>query len=102
MYIRRYIQRRSGKKKILDSHRGIKVKIKLNTIKDVNDFASICSKYNGDIRVKQNKFSVDGKSILGLFSLNLLDSVKVTIDSENENTKVGFYKTIQKRKRDNV
>ena len=73
--------------------------VKLNTIKDVNDFTSICSKYfDDDISVKQDKFVVDGKSILGILSLNLLKPVRVIIDSENENSKIGFYNNIQEWK----
>lgn len=63
---------------------------------------SICSKYHdGDVFVKQNQYVVDGKSILGIFSLNLVNPVKVTMDSENDNSKIGFYNNIQKWKPEN-
>lgn len=49
------------------------MKININTIEKAKEFVSICSKYHdGDILVKQNKYAVDGKSILGIFSLNLV------------------------------
>lgn len=71
--------------------------IKLKTIKDVNDFVSVCMQHNdGEIDVKQGRQIIDGRSILGIFSLNLLDSLNVTINSENENSKIGFYNNIQK------
>ena len=58
---------------------------------------SICSKYHdGDFLVKQNQYVVDGKSILEIFSLNLVEPVKVIMDSENDNFKIGFYNNIQK------
>lgn len=58
---------------------------------------NICSKYNnGDIIVKQERYMVDGKSILGIFSLNLLKNVEVIIESKNKNFKSNFYNSIQK------
>ena len=73
------------------------MEIKLNTISDVKDFVEISSKYHdSEIVIKQNRYRVDGKSILGIFSLNLLEPVKVIIDSENENSKIAFYNNIEK------
>lgn len=73
--------------------------IKLNTIEDVKKFTNICTHYHdADIDVKQGRQIIDGKSILGIFSLNLLENLKVTIDSENDNSKIGFYNNIQKWK----
>lgn len=78
------------------------MKININTIEKAKEFVSICSKYhNGDILVKQNKYAVDGKSILGIFSLNLVEPVKVIMDSENDNSKIDFYNEIQKLKVEN-
>lgn len=76
--------------------------IKLNTIEDVNNFSSLCSQYDDDIDVKQGRQVIDGKSILGIFSLNLLEPLKVIIDSDNDNSKIGFYNSIQKWKLDEV
>lgn len=72
--------------------------IKLNTIEDVNSFVSICSKYISNIDVRQDKQIVNGASILGIFSLDLLRPLKVTIDDESDNKKIGFYNDIQKWK----
>lgn len=58
--------------------------IKLKTIDDVKEFVNICSKYDMDIDVKQSKFTVDGKSILGIFSLNLMDKLNVYILTQND------------------
>ena len=76
--------------------------IKLNTIEDINEFVNICSKYHSfDIDVKQGHHIVNGKSILGIFSLNLVEPVKVIMDSENDNSKISFYNEIQKWKVEN-
>lgn len=73
--------------------------IKLNTIQDAKDFVEISSKYHdGEIVIKQNRYVVDGKSLLGIFSLNLLEPVRVVIDSEDDNSKIGFYNNIQRWK----
>jgi len=72
--------------------------IKLNTINDVKDFVEICSKCNGEVDIKQGRHVVDGKSILGIFSLNLLEPVKVVIDSNYGNDKIIFYNDIEKWK----
>ena len=75
------------------------MKIKLNTIEDINGFVNICSKYHScDIDVKQERHIVNGKSILGIFSLNTLKPMNVVIDSENDDLKIGFYRDIQKWK----
>ena len=77
------------------------MKIKLNTIEDVKNFVDICNQYHdSNIDVKQERQIINGKSTLGIFSLNLLEPVKVVIDSSNENSKIGFYNNIQKWKVD--
>lgn len=83
----------------MDVHRGIKVIIELKTIQDVKDFVEISSKnYDSEIDVRQGRHVVDGKSILGIFSLNLLEPVRVIIDSKNDNLKIAFYNNIEKWK----
>ena len=73
--------------------------IELKTIQDVNDFVEISSKYyDSDIVIEQDRYKVDGKSILGIFSLNLLEPVKVIIDSKDDNSKKAFYDDIEKWK----
>ncbi len=73
------------------------MKIKLNTISDTKDFVNICSKYHEDeIYLNQGKYKIDGKSILGIFSLNLLEPIRVVIDSDYENDKIAFYNEIRK------
>lgn len=73
--------------------------IELKTIQDVKDFVEISTKYyDSEIVIKQDRYVVDGKSILGIFSLNLLKTVEIIIDSENDNSKISFYNEIQKWK----
>lgn len=73
------------------------MKIKLNTISDVNNFSSACTKYyEGNIDVKQGRQIVDGKSILGIFSLNLMEPLDVDITTDNKYTEHDFYNFIKK------
>lgn len=75
------------------------MKIKLNTVNDVKEFVGICEKYKAcSIDVKQGRWVIDGKSILGIFSLNLTEILSVIIDSNNEDSKLSFYKNITKWK----
>ena len=59
----------------------IEVKIKLDTIKKVQDFIEVVSKYDEEITVKSHRYEVDAKSIMALFSLNLLESINVCLYS---------------------
>ncbi len=73
--------------------------IELKTIQNVKNFVEISNDYpNSEIVIKQGRYKVDGKSILGIFSLNLLEPIKVVIDSDYENDKITFYNEIQKWK----
>lgn len=70
--------------------------IKLNTIKDVDDFVSICNNCNnGYIDVKQGRNIVDGKSKLGIYSLNLMEPINVETDSKNVEAVFDFYDSLK-------
>lgn len=58
------------------------VKAKIKNINDANKFVEACSIPNVDIDVKSGRYVVDGKSIMGLFSLNLSQSIDCTILGE--------------------
>ena len=51
------------------------VKIRLSTIADVRDFVNIVAAYDGEIDLISGRYVVDGKSIMGIFSLDLLSPV---------------------------
>ena len=59
------------------------MKIKLNTIQDVQDFVKIATnKISGEVLAKQQNYSVDAKSIMGLFSLDLLKPIYLYVDGQ--------------------
>ena len=57
------------------------VDIKLSSIEDVRKFVDIVSKY--DIDLISGRYAVDAKSIMGIFSLDLLKPIKLTAHSDN-------------------
>ena len=59
------------------------VDIKLSSIEDVRKFVDIVSKYDIDIDLSSGRYIVDAKSIMGIFSLDLLKPIKLTAHSDN-------------------
>ena len=45
--------------------------IKLTLITDIYDFLEVAQKHPSEVRLFQDNYSVDGKSILGVLALNL-------------------------------
>ena len=58
-------------------------KIKLSTIKDVQDFVRDLTLYSGDADLESGRFVVDAKSIMGIFSLDLQAPITLTLREEN-------------------
>ncbi len=59
------------------------VKIRLSTIEDVRDFVEIVRQFEGDIDVSSGRYVVDAKSILGIFSLDLMSPITLTAQAGN-------------------
>ncbi len=57
--------------------------IKLATIADVRDFVAAVASFDGDIDLSSGRYVVDGKSIMGIFSLDLMSPIKMDIRSGN-------------------
>ena len=57
--------------------------IKLSTIENVKDFVNIVSKYDYEIDLKSGRYVVDAKSIMGIFSLDLMNKIEVTVHSDD-------------------
>ena len=56
--------------------------IKLREINDVYKLVNILVAFDGDVDLESGRYKVDGKSILGIFSLDLRQPIKLTYDSE--------------------
>ena len=59
------------------------VQILLNTIEKVKSFNRDILFFDSEIDLVQGRYVVDGKSIMGIFSLNLSEPINVTIHEEN-------------------
>ena len=62
----------------------MKFNIKLKTINEVKKFCDYAIESNNEIYIKQGKYVVDAKSIMGIFSLDLLQELELNIDEPNE------------------
>ena len=54
-------------------------KIKLDTIDKVKKFTSIVDTFENEIDLISNRYIVDAKSVMGIFSLDLANPLKVII-----------------------
>ena len=61
------------------------ISVSLNKIKDVKKFAELANCYSGDVLVSSGLYTVSGKSLLGLFSIDLSKTISVNFIGENPN-----------------
>ena len=59
------------------------VKISLQIAQNVKDFVKVVQDYPYEIDLKSDKYVVDAKSILGIFSLDLSKPLNVEIHSDD-------------------
>jgi phosphotransferase system HPr-like phosphotransfer protein len=69
--------------------------VSLNTIEKVKKFTNIANSFDCDVDVLQGRYIVAGKSIMGIFSLNLTETVTVEIESDNEKEIDRFLKKME-------
>ena len=70
------------------------MKIKLVTIADVQNFVAANIRSNVDITLRSGKYVVDGKSILGIFSLDLMQPIDIDVVAANDADVNEYLKTI--------
>ena len=58
--------------------------IRLSSIQDVRNFVAIVTKYNIDIDLSSGRYVVDAKSIMGIFSLDLLNPITLSAHTNDE------------------
>lgn len=73
----------------------IEKKIKLETIEDVKKFVTAATEANFDADLTADRFVVDAKSILGIFSLNLANVITLHMYTEDSADAQRFLKKIQ-------
>ncbi len=59
------------------------VQIKLTSIQDIRNFVDTVTKYNMDIDLSSGRYVVDAKSIMGIFSLDLLNPITLTAHGDD-------------------
>lgn len=60
------------------------IKVKLNTMMDVQDFVRECSTFEEDIDITSGRYVINAKSIMGILSLNLVNELTIHINSTDE------------------
>ena len=58
-------------------------KVRLNSIEAVRNFVEIVRKFEGEIDLSSGRYVVDAKSIMGIFSLDLMNPITLTAHSEH-------------------
>ena len=61
-----------------------KVTIKLETINDVKNFVSAVTTFECDFDIVADRYVVDAKSIMGIFSLDLSKPLALQINTDDE------------------
>ena len=58
------------------------VKVKFVTIADLYKFVGIATKYPFDIVLKSGHYNVDGKSLMGMYCLDLIHEIELTAHTD--------------------
>ena len=61
----------------------MKLTLKLNSLDDVKRFIGITSRYGEDLSLVNERYVVDAKSILGVFSMDLSRPVQLVCEEED-------------------
>ena len=69
------------------------VKINLNNTNNIKDFVNATRSFESDINVRNERTLIDGKSVLGLFDLDLSRNVYADLISDDEN-EIFRFKTV--------
>jgi len=59
------------------------VNIKLTSIQDVRDFVNVVTSQTIEIDLVSGRYTVDAKSIMGIFSLDLLNPIQLIAHSDD-------------------
>lgn len=67
----------------------MKCKVALNSVNDVKAFVNITFRAEKDVDIHCGKYHIDGKSIMGIFSLELDKPVEVELDDHDAEKLLG-------------
>lgn len=74
----------------------VQAKIRFVTIQDIRDFVNLCARYDFDIDLKSGRYVVDAKSIMGIFSLDLMSDIELTANVDNAAERAAFENDIKR------
>lgn len=57
--------------------------IRLSTIEDVRNFVNAVTQCEYDVDLASGRYVVDAKSIMGIFSLDLMNPIQMTVHSDD-------------------
>ena len=77
-----------------------KIKIKISTVSEINNFLIATQSFESDIDLVYGRYIIDAKSTLGIHSLDLSKPIEVAIISENEEEIKRFNKVMNAFKTD--
>lgn len=69
-------------------------KVDLKSIQSVKEFVNVTNNFTGDVTLKSERYVVNGKSIMGIFSLDLSKPILVEITPEEKTEE--FKATVEK------
>lgn len=70
----------------------MKCKVALNSVNDVKAFVNITFRAEKDVDIHCGKYHIDGKSIMGIFSLELDKPIEVELDDHDAEKLLGELK----------
>ena len=73
--------------------------ILLSSIEAVKKFVTLTNSYNFPINLATDKYKIDAKSIMGIFSLDLSKPLKIEVESDNADD---FIKQLQQFQYDSM
>ncbi len=59
------------------------INIKLSNVQDIRDFVNVVILADYDVDLVQGRYVIDAKSIMGIFSLDLLSPIKLVARTDN-------------------
>lgn len=65
-------------------YRVLNLVIRLSSVEEIQDFVRRCSKLDCDIDLTAGRYTVDAKSILGVFSIDLKRDLQLQVYTDNK------------------
>ena len=59
------------------------INIKLSSVQDIREFVNVVILADYDVDLVQGRYTIDAKSIMGIFSLDLLSSITLVAHTDN-------------------